>query len=135
MQKVPELRETLRTIFSATARNHPIGNEDLAQLNNYLEPALRHRRLSRNGKTLVWGWSNLEVDANSPLWQIVLDAAELLTSEKLTLVRECDSETCNWLFLDTSKNHSRRWCDMKTCGNRFKARSYYQRLREAAEAK
>jgi len=31
---------------------------------------------------------------------------------------------CRWLFLDTSKNHTRRWCDMKVCGNRIKARRF-----------
>jgi predicted RNA-binding Zn ribbon-like protein len=134
MHRVPQLRDTLRNIFSAIARDRPTGSRDLAQLNNYLEEALRHRRLSKNGEIFAWDWTGAETDANSPLWPIVLDAAELLTSERLTLVRECDSETCGWLFLDTSKNHSRRWCDMKVCGNRFKARSYYQRLREAAEA-
>lgn len=134
MHAVPQLRETLRNIFSAIAHDRPSDSSDLAQLNNYLEEALQHRRLSKNGRTFAWGWMDPEMDAASPLWPIVLDAAELLASERLTLVRECDSETCGWLFLDNSKNHSRRWCDMKTCGNRFKARSYYQRLREAAEA-
>jgi predicted RNA-binding Zn ribbon-like protein len=42
-------------------------------------------------------------------------------------VKECGTENCNWLFLDTSKNRSRRWCDMKECGNREKARRHYHR--------
>jgi predicted RNA-binding Zn ribbon-like protein len=54
----------------------------------------------------------------------------LLTSEELVLVRECAAEDCGWLFLDKTKNHRRRWCDMKTCGNRDKARRYYERMRK-----
>ncbi len=37
--------------------------------------------------------------------------------------------TCDWLFVDNSKNRSRLWCDMKVCGNRAKARAHYERKR------
>jgi predicted RNA-binding Zn ribbon-like protein len=53
----------------------------------------------------------------------------LLTSDKLSRVRQCQGENCTWLFLDTSKNHTRRWCEMKVCGNRVKARRHYERKR------
>jgi predicted RNA-binding Zn ribbon-like protein len=135
VKEAHRLRENLRRIFSAVAHNSAVANGDLAELNGYLEQVLRHRQLNRTGKAYEWAWKNPELSAASPLWPITLSAADLLASERLALVRECDSDTCGWLFLDTSKNHSRRWCDMKTCGNRFKARSYYQRLREAGEAK
>ena len=46
-------------------------------------------------------------------------------------VKECDNETCRWLFVDMSKNRSRRWCDMKDCGNRAKARRHYRRTRRS----
>jgi len=39
----------------------------------------------------------------------------------------CAADDCAWVFLDTSKNHSRRWCDMKACGNRAKARRFNAR--------
>ena len=58
-------------------------------------------------------------------------AAELLTSPDLPLVRECAGYDCGWLFMDTTKNRSRRWCDMATCGNRAKGRRHYERRRAA----
>jgi predicted RNA-binding Zn ribbon-like protein len=61
------------------------------------------------------------------LWPVAHAASELLTSEDLAYVRRCASDSCAWLFLDKTKNHRRRWCEMKTCGNRDKARRYYQR--------
>jgi predicted RNA-binding Zn ribbon-like protein len=64
------------------------------------------------------------------LWPIVGSAAELLASDNLPLVRACSSKTCQWFFLDTSKNHRRRWCSMKLCGNRAKVRKFYARQRE-----
>jgi predicted RNA-binding Zn ribbon-like protein len=56
-------------------------------------------------------------------------ASELMASTALDRLRACGSETCRWLFLDTSKNHTRRWCDMKICGNRMKARRFSARRR------
>jgi len=58
---------------------------------------------------------------------VVESAAALLTSPDLSRVRECESETCGWLFIDRSRNRSRRWCDMTVCGNRAKVRRHYQR--------
>jgi len=52
---------------------------------------------------------------------------DLLTSDRLSAVRECAADDCAWLFLDESRNRSRRWCDMKVCGNRQKARLHYHR--------
>jgi len=47
-------------------------------------------------------------------------------------VRACASKTCQWFFLDTSKNHRRRWCDMTKCGNRAKFQRFYSRKKEAS---
>ena len=45
-------------------------------------------------------------------------------------VRICGADDCLWIFLDTSKNRTRRWCDMKQCGNRMKARRFYERQKD-----
>ena len=66
----------------------------------------------------------MERDPGLPLWVLAMSASDLLTSDAVDRVRECDNPECRWLFLDTSKNHTRRWCDMKLCGNRMKARRF-----------
>jgi predicted RNA-binding Zn ribbon-like protein len=58
---------------------------------------------------------------------IVKSAADLLLSDMLDRVKQCEGDPCGWLFLDTSRNRSRRWCSMEDCGNRAKARRFYQR--------
>ena len=65
------------------------------------------------------------------LWPIARAAADLLASPDVALVRTCSSPTCQWFFLDTSKNHHRRWCNMKVCGNRAKVRKFYAKRRTA----
>jgi predicted RNA-binding Zn ribbon-like protein len=96
-------------------------------LNAAVQQAGEHARIIHANRAFVWEWITPESHLTSILWPIARDAAELLTAGPLELVRECAAETCGWLFLDTTKNHRRRWCDMKTCGNRNKARRYYHR--------
>jgi predicted RNA-binding Zn ribbon-like protein len=64
------------------------------------------------------------------LWPVARSAADLLTSQEQSRVRECAASDCGWLFLDLSRNRSRRWCDMETCGNRTKARRHYARSKQ-----
>ena len=67
-------------------------------------------------------------------WPIARSAADLLASDQLAYVRACSSKVCEWFFLDTSKNHHRRWCDMTRCGNRAKVAAHRKRLKERGNA-
>lgn len=127
LRRARELRQLIYTIFSALARRNTPATRDLDLLNRYWQSASVHGSVTHvHGKfEKVWVMDEDELDR--PLWPVVVSAAELLTSEDLALARECDSDRCSWLFLDTSRNKSRRWCDMKTCGNREKAKRHYEK--------
>jgi len=74
----------------------------------------------------VWAWRRSpRPDLNRVLWLVVWTAAELLTSSEIERIRRCAGSGCAWLFIDRSKNQTRRWCDMSVCGNRIKARRHY----------
>ena len=77
------------------------------------------------GDRLAWAWPAGASALELPLWPALWSAAELLMAPELARVRECES--CSWLFLDTSRNHTRRWCSMEDCGNVAKARRHYAR--------
>ena len=126
-ERAVSLRECLYRMFSAIVRNRRAQGDDLRTLNTYLGEALAHLELhpARGGYGLGWPQNAPRLD--SVLWPIARSASELLTSDDLKYVRECGDGTCRWLFVDRTKNHSRRWCDMKTCGNRMKARKFYRR--------
>jgi predicted RNA-binding Zn ribbon-like protein len=122
------LRESLYRAFSAIAAEKHAHAEDVTQINDFALVALRHRKLARTNGDYRWEWQSNESDLlDRILWPIAESAAELLTSEKRAAIRECGAPDCEWLFLDQSRNRSRRWCDMKSCGNRQKARRHYQR--------
>jgi predicted RNA-binding Zn ribbon-like protein len=128
--RAKRLRSALRGIFSSIAADRQPSDSDMGLLNFDLAASLSHARVlpssARDG--YVWGWSGRNLDA--PIWPITRSAADLLTSdEERQLVRECGADDCKWLFLDTTKNRSRQWCSMQSCGNREKARRHYQRVR------
>ncbi len=127
LQSARELREAIESVFSALAKGRAGAAADLDLLNSFLKSALPHRVLAPVRGRLNWRWTGLESEPEGPLWPVAYAAAELLVSREADFVRECGAETCRWLFLDVSKNHSRRWCDMKLCGNRSKAKRYYER--------
>jgi predicted RNA-binding Zn ribbon-like protein len=121
------LRDTIYDIFSAVAQRRVIPSTALAILNKALRQAAQHAQLVHANRRFTWEWIEPESNLDSMLWPVSRAAAELLIGEEVGYVRQCASETCSWLFLDRTKNHRRRWCDMKSCGNRDKARRYYQR--------
>ncbi|HOX25770.1 MAG TPA: ABATE domain-containing protein [Candidatus Krumholzibacteria bacterium] len=124
------LRDVLYRLFSNLAAGRPIAAADLARLNEALGPALARLRIAPEDGAFAWHWNDAAPgDLDRPLAPIVRSAAELLTGERRARVRECDADGCTWLFIDTSRNRSRRWCSMASCGNRAKARRHYQRRR------
>ncbi len=125
-----DVREVIYRLFYAIAEGDEPHEHDLAVMNAELAEAMSHASLVRKDDGYTWDWSASEPKLNVVLWQVVRSAADLLTSEKLRDVRACAADDCRWLFLDISKNHSRRWCDMQTCGNQAKARRHYSRKRE-----
>lgn len=126
------LREAIFNIFKAVAQGLAPKINDLAILNSELFRALTKLRVVSRGKDFEWAWKGEDEDSlDRMLWPVAKSAADLLTSEKLTRVRMCEGKDCGWLFLDMSRNRSRRWCVMEDCGNRAKARRYYQRKRAA----
>jgi predicted RNA-binding Zn ribbon-like protein len=132
LKRAVALRETLFCLFSAAADGRQAEASDIDALNGSLSGALSRLRLRPTKEGYQWEWEGSnggEVDLERVLWPVVRAAGELLTSEKLTLVRRCPGEGCAWLFLDTSRNKSRRWCSMEVCGNRSKARRHYEQTR------
>ncbi len=115
-----ELREALYRLFAGAAGGRAPDAGDLAVLNR----AIGRMQI---GRDLEWQWAAGPDALDAMLGPIVRAALELLMSERRDRVRVCAADDCVWLFLDTSKNRSRRWCDMKQCGNRSKVRRFYKR--------
>jgi predicted RNA-binding Zn ribbon-like protein len=131
------LREAIhRTISRAIARDSQDESDvsaDLLALNRELSIALSHLRVMPAGGAYGWGWDRSGDDGGAwldgLLWPVAQSAAELLTSPKLGRVKLCAGMGCGWVFVDESRNTSRRWCDSRDCGNRERVRRHLARKR------
>jgi predicted RNA-binding Zn ribbon-like protein len=134
-----DLREALYRVFLAQVAGRSPRQPDLDRFNAELAEAMARATVHPDDEGFAWDWTSAldEPDAASlasPLWPIARSAADLLTSPDLARVKRCPGEGCGWLFLDTSKNGSRRWCDMAGCGNRARVRAFAARRRAGRAA-
>lgn len=128
LERAIALREAIYAVFSAAARGRAPEASDLDTLNEALAAAMARSRITFEAGDYAWNWDGYATMLDAMLWPVARSAADLLTSGSLARVGQCaDDRGCGWLFLDTSRNHTRRWCDMKDCGNRAKARRHYTR--------
>ena len=127
------LREAIHRLISAHIAGESQDENDLSALNRELSIALSHLRVMPADGAYSWGWDRSgdegKTPLDSPLWRVAQSAAQLLTSEKLGRVKLCAGEGCGWVFLDESRNSSRRWCDSRDCGNRERVRRHLARKR------
>jgi predicted RNA-binding Zn ribbon-like protein len=120
------LREALYRVIAAAAAARQPSTADLDILNAHLHAAFSRLQLASRSHRLelVDGGDHVRTPDEAILTPVVRAAVELLTSDAITRVRLCADESCAWLFLDTTRSHTRRWCDMKSCGNRSKVRRF-----------
>jgi predicted RNA-binding Zn ribbon-like protein len=124
VQRVRELRETAAQVFYAALGGAGPRQSWLKRLEIFFREARSRRRLEWRAPRLEWEIPESPLSAELPLWVLSLSTEQFMKSEDMQRLRACDNPECRWLFLDTSKNHTRRWCDMKICGNRMKARRF-----------
>ncbi len=125
LERARFLREALFAILSHGSRGTKSAFDDIRRA---LPTVYRHPDLrSGPGYELVWEDDPKALDRM--LGPVLRSAVELLTSRELDRVRVCGADNCDWLFLDESRSRSRQWCNMAVCGNRAKARRFYQRRR------
>jgi predicted RNA-binding Zn ribbon-like protein len=134
LRRAVALREALYRIFMARLAGADPAAADLAVLNAELAQAHRHMVLAATADGFGWQWAGDEGALDAVLWPVARSAADLLLAPACESVRQCASETCGWLFIDATRNHSRHWCDMRSCGNRAKVRRHRARQHGDARA-
>lgn len=127
LDRARELREALHRSFTATAGGGVPRQPDLDVLNRELGRALPRLEVRPGGGCCTLEFASGDEALDRLLWSVARAAVDLLTSPRVERVKQCHSSSCDWLFLDESRNRSRRWCDMRECGNRAKARRHYAR--------
>jgi predicted RNA-binding Zn ribbon-like protein len=129
-QRAIKLREALYRIFKSVTVGQGPDPADNEVLNEELIRARTHEKLVFSSTIFQATWQQMGRNLDAPIWPVIRSAAELLTGD-LSRLRQCGGEDCGWFFLDTSRNRSRQWCDMKDCGNLAKVRRFRERRQKA----
>jgi predicted RNA-binding Zn ribbon-like protein len=120
------LRDALYRIFKSAIEARRLSPADLDTFSRELRVARARERLTHTRGVFGWLFED-EPALDRILWPVSISAADLLISSDLSRLRQCGGEECGWMFLDTSRNRSRHWCDMRDCGNRAKVRRFRKR--------
>ncbi len=127
LERARAFRRTLFRLFDTRQKNESPKEVDLTALNETLRAYPMRLKVSLQGVDCSCQRESGPTNDARLLGPVAWSAAELLASDQIRLVRQCASATCGWFFVDTTKNHSRRWCMMSDCGSHAKAKRYYQR--------
>jgi predicted RNA-binding Zn ribbon-like protein len=123
-----EMREVMFRIFKSITEEAPPLKADLDRFNEFVSRFYRKFQviIDKDQYMLKFDHSGENLDTMLP--PILQSAVDLLVSKnELGRVKQCEGDPCGWLFFDTSRNRSRRWCSMADCGNRAKARRFYKK--------
>ena len=126
-----ELRETIYEVFSSIGQGTAPPEKEMRKLNGYLKEALRRSVIAKTDSGYSWKWDEDLAPGEVIIGEIARSAADLLTSHMVKNVFACAGKGCDWLGLDKTKNHTRKWCSMNSCGNRAKAKRYYETHKNA----
>ena len=129
LRRALDTRENIHAICVEIAAGRAVPPPRLDSLARAHAANLAHARLVDEGGRHVWSWEPRQWPIEALLGPIVLSALTTLTQGELARLRRCQNEKCGWVFFDTTKNRSRRWCEMEICGNRAKQKRFAARAR------
>ena len=125
------LRETIYRVFHSVASGANPEEADLELLSRALADAPLRTKILRTADGFGWQLADSKTTVSSLLGPVLWSAGDLLIGPQLLKLRECSNDKCLWLFIDDSKNGTRRWCSMQSCGNRAKAHRHYLRQKRS----
>ena len=128
-----ELRELLFRIFEGVIEGRRAAPEDWRRFNREIQEAMSSAAIEAGDGAYSWSFAQQSNRLDFYRGPVLKAAADLLVDGDLSRLKRCSTPDCQWLFVDASKNNSRRWCDMQSCGNRAKARRFYQKARQYGE--
>lgn len=129
LNQVRTFRNKMRAMVANIVNEEPIAPKYIDIINKALIHWLGKPRLAQGDNEQAFEQQvDFAIETSAQLVAVIADTAvNFLTTTDLRYVKQCGNGECIRYFIDTSKNHSRRWCSMEGCGNRMKARAHYAR--------
>lgn len=132
LEKALQTRSLIHRTFFAVLNDTDAVSIELDQLNQLLTQSPARLAYDDEQGSFTWTWEQQD-QFTRLLHPVVWSTSQLLTSPDIALVKTCSNDDCGWLFLDTSRKHNRKWCEMAVCGNRAKARRFYYRSKDRTQ--
>lgn len=135
LQETLKFRNILRELAENIATKKEVSETVIKAINNQLKKQSGYTEIEKGEQGFE---KRFHFDLREPsklLQPIAESAADFLCYGNFELLRKCESSTCVLYFYDTTKNHKRRWCSMKICGNQAKAAAFYKRKKQTAQVK
>lgn len=132
LARARSVREAIFHVGAALARGVAPSSRAVARVHAAHLAALRHARLAPIHRgTDVWAptWAAADPQLAHPWWPVAAAFASLLEHPGTFPIGVCPD--CSWLFLDASRNRSRRWCSSGDCGNRARGQRFRDKRRLA----
>lgn len=131
LDSIHRLRGIIESTFTDLITEPESAERHWAALQPYVVEATSRVELGRAATAYELTWPDTD-DLDAIMWPLAHSALDLLRSPQLRRLKRCAA--CPWLFLDGSKNGSRRWCTMNICGTDEKIRRYVSRRAERRKA-
>ena len=135
LRRTRELRALLYAIGTAVAAGSPPRAADLDRLTRIHARALAQARLALAGAGFAWRWDAARAPVAAVLGPLALSAVDVVMRAERRRIKQCGGDHCGWLFIDTTKNNRRRWCEMEVCGNRAKQKRLRGRRRRIGDGR
>jgi predicted RNA-binding Zn ribbon-like protein len=122
-----QLREAIYEFIVSMIDREDVPPVNMPLINQWLSKAFSNLELTQLENRFVLDWKTENFGLESVLWPIIRSFVDLITSDDRKRIKQCSN--CGWVFVDNSKNKSRRWCSMEICGNRVKAQRHAEKTR------
>jgi predicted RNA-binding Zn ribbon-like protein len=127
-------RDVIYRTFWSIAHGQPPAAADLNLLMAAYTDAAAHAQLVDSGSSVAWVWPAQNQFLAGPCWPVAHSAVDLLQNGDRSRIKVCPGPgrpplSCGWLFYDTTRNGSRRWCSMADCGSAIKIQRQTDRRR------
>jgi predicted RNA-binding Zn ribbon-like protein len=132
LERTKAFRATLRVVAERVAAGKAAPDSAIAAINQFLAQRPGYTELVRTKEGFKRRFHSLATHQVEFMASLLESASDLLSSDRLCLVKKCANTACILYFLDTTKNHTRNWCSMQMCGNRMKVAAHYRRSRGKA---
>ena len=128
LPQVRTFRQRMRMMLNGIVRKNVVDEKAITYLNDQVAKRQGRLQLVEDDNGQYQRQFRYQLETPEHVLAMLADiATQFVTDVDLRYLKRCENKTCIRFFLDTSKNHSRRWCSMKGCGNRMKARAHYAR--------